>query len=104
MIVRLRVWLLSGSIALALLFGFLGRGTDVEAFDILAGLLWMAAIGLGISLLPFWRRVLPPVPAMPGLFDSVPDQGRWCIACGNSTPKGIQCSICGADDPAASKT
>lgn len=100
---RARVWLLAGAVVLGLALGFLGRGTGVEALDVAAGLAWSVALGLGVSLLPFWKRVLPPVPPMPGLFDRVQEQERWCVHCGSPTRQEGPCQVCRAEGPRVHK-
>lgn len=100
---RSRVWLLLVAVVVGLACGFLGRATDAEAFNVAAGFAWLAALVLGVSLLPFWNRVLPPVPPMPGLFDAVPEGGRWCVHCGSPTQREGPCSVCGAAPPNARK-
>ena len=100
---RARVWLLLGAVVLGLAFGFLGRHAGVDGFNVASGLAWLAALGLGAGLLPFWRRALPPVPPMPGLFDRVGEGQRWCVHCGSPTPREGPCQVCRAEGPHAPK-
>lgn len=63
-------------LALALLFGFLGRATDADALYFFSGLGFLGALGIAISFLPFWARFREHVPAMPGLFPRL-DGWAW---------------------------
>lgn len=65
---RRRGWFAIGTFAGAVLFGFLGRAADSEALYFLSGLLFLTAVGLGVSLLPVWDRWglrLPPMRLFP---------------------------------------
>lgn len=97
---RARAWTLLLAVVLGLALGFLGRGTGVEAFDVLSGLAWLAALAAAVGLLP-WSRVLPPVPPMPGLFDRVHEGQRWCVHCGSPTAREGPCVVCKAAGPPA---
>lgn len=92
-----------GAAGLALALGAVGRAVDAEALDLFSGLFWIAAIVLAISLLPFWRRTLPEVPPMPGLFSPVPEGHRWCTHCGTPAPRGAACGVCGHAKPVRAK-
>lgn len=58
---------LSASLAVAFLFGFLGRSVDSEELYFLAGVAFLVAFGAGIALIP-WVQRLPWPPRMEGLF------------------------------------
>lgn len=92
---RTRAWIAIAAASLGLLLGIIGRSADVEALDLLSGLAWIAAIVLGVSLLPFWKGLLPEVAPMPGLFAHVPEGHRWCNRCGTPAPKRAACRVCG---------
>ncbi len=101
---RTRVWVLLAAVAAGLLFGFLGRGLEQGWAEVVAGFAFLVALLLGLSLLPFWRRVLLPVPPMPGLFDPVGADQRWCVHCGNPAPADARCTVCGQSPPVHSKS
>lgn len=93
---RQRAWL-------AIAFAAVGLGLAVAApqmpgkqgWNVLAGLLLVAAIGLGLSLLAFWRQVFPPLPPMAGLFEAPRASQRWCSRCGRPTARQGPCQSCG---------
>lgn len=66
-----------------------------RGWNVLAGLLLVAAIVLGLSLLPFWRGLMPPLPPMEGLFTVPRGLERWCARCGNPTARRGPCRECG---------
>lgn len=66
-------WIL---VALALLFGFLGRSVDADPLYFLSGLFFLTAMGIFIGFLPVWAGFRDRVPAMPGLFPRV-QAGLW---------------------------
>ena len=66
-----------------------------RGWNVIAGLLLVAAIVLGLSLLPFWRKVMPALPPMEGLFTRPRPSERWCSRCGNPTPRQGACRECG---------
>jgi hypothetical protein len=91
---------------LGILLGLLGRVLPAgDLWDLLGGLALLAAIVLGIGLLPFWARVLPPVQPFPGLFRAPRASERWCAHCGNPTLRKGACRSCGhAPQAPAAKT
>lgn len=92
---RRRLWVLISTLVLAIALGFLGRASGAEAWHVLAGLAWVIALAVAISLLPWWGRVIPPVRPMPGLFAAPEDGERWCSICGTPAPAGAACTVCG---------
>lgn len=57
-----------GAFAGSVFLGFLGRAADSETLYFLSGLLFLTALGLGLSLLPVWDRLglrLPPMRLFP---------------------------------------
>lgn len=88
-------------LALGIGLGLLGRTLPGgEAWDLLGGLALLAAIGLGLSLLPFWGRLLPRLAPFPSLFRTPRATERWCTRCGNPTPAKGACRSCGHAPPA----
>lgn len=93
---RQRAWL-------AIVLAIAGLGLAVAAphmpgsqgWNVLAGLLLVAAIVLGVSLLAVWRRVFPPLPPMEGLFETPRATQRWCTHCGHPTARRGPCQSCG---------
>ena len=94
---RARIYAVVVAIILGLVFGFTGRATDLEVFNTFAGLAWLVAIVLGISLLPFWSKVIPTVEPMQGLFQRPAEGERWCVECGSTTARLAACHVCGAE-------
>ena len=93
---RRRAWAAWALLALGILLGVLGRALPGrEVWDLLGGMALLAAIVLGIGLLPFWGRVLPTLQPFPGLFRPPRDSERWCPRCGNPTPRKGACRVCG---------
>lgn len=93
---RRRAWWAWGLLALGVLLGVLGRSLPGRgAWDLLGGLALLAAIVLGLTLLPFWGRLLPPLQPFPGLFRAPRASERWCGRCGNPTPRKGACRTCG---------
>jgi hypothetical protein len=81
---------------LGVLLGLLGRALPAsDIWNLLGGLALLAAIALGISLLPFWGRVLPTLQPFPGLFRAPRASERWCDRCGSPTPRKGACRTCG---------
>ncbi len=94
---RPRVWVLIVAVVLAIALGFTGRATDVRAFDVIAGLAWIVAIIVAVSLLPFWSRIIPKVEPMPGLFRRPGEGERWCVECGSPAARTAACEVCGGE-------
>lgn len=92
--VRLRSWIAISAAVAGLTLGFIDRAVDAD-LAAWSGILWLAAILLGISLLPFWKRVLPDVPDMPGLFTKPGPGQRWCVHCGTPADGREACGVCG---------
>lgn len=85
-----------GLLALGILLGLLGRVLPAgDVWNLLGGLALLAAIALGVSLLPFWGRVLPMLQPFPGLFRAPRPSERWCAHCGNPTARKGACKTCG---------
>ncbi len=98
--VRRRTWAALAFLAAGVVLALVGRAVEgARALDALAGLLLVAALGLGASLLRFWTRLVPPVPNLRPLFPSVGPQERWCPACGRSAPRTGTCPSCGRPAP-----
>ncbi len=74
----LAAWIL---LALALLFGFLGRGLEADPLYLLSGICFLSAAGIAVSFLPVWSRLRERVPVMPGLFPRLHGR-RWDPATG----------------------
>lgn len=66
-----------------------------RGWNVLAGLLLVAAIVLGLSLLPVWRGLLPPRAPIEDLFTVPRATERWCDRCGHPTPRKGACRTCG---------
>ncbi len=96
---RKRTWVAVMALLLALGLGFTGRALDSTGLDTAAGLLWIVAIVAALLLLPFWNRILPALAPMPGLFDTVGEDQRWCSHCGSPTPQEGPCQVCARDPP-----
>lgn len=67
-------------VALALVLGYIGRA-GADAFYLLSGFCFLAALGIAISFLPFWANLRDRVPKMPGLFPRAA-RGEWDPATG----------------------
>ena len=76
MAVRARLVVLILALPLALALGFTARALDNEPLQAASGVAWVVAVVAAIMLLPWWSRIIPPVPAMPGLFAAVGPQQR----------------------------
>ncbi|MEK6974989.1 MAG: hypothetical protein AABY18_01440 [Candidatus Thermoplasmatota archaeon] len=99
---RRRAWIAWGCLVVGIVFGILGRvlpGTDT--WNLLAGILFLTAIVLGLSLLPVARKVVPGLVDFPDLFDRPRPNERWCASCGHPTGAKGPCRSCGAT-PASS--
>lgn len=92
---RRRIRVLIGAAGTAIIMGFVGRASGAEAWHVLAGLAWVTAVVVAVSLLPWWGRVIPPVEPMPGLFPRPGDGERWCSTCGRPAPDAVPCPVCG---------
>lgn len=79
----------------AIFFGLVGSASGLAAFDTVSGFAWITALVAGVVALPFWHRILPDVPAMPGLFRRPAPGQRWCVGCGSPAAKGKACKVCG---------
>ena len=78
-------------------FGILGRVlAGADTWNLLAGILFLAAIVLGVSLLPIARQLLPGLVDFPDLFDRPRPNERWCASCGHPTGSAGPCRVCGA--------
>ncbi len=95
----MRLWFALGAFALGLVAGSLGRSLDLPGLDLTAGVLFILAILFAILALPWWRQWLPPLEPMPGLFQRVPNGGRWCTRCGTPAPAKGACGVCGHAKP-----
>ena len=92
---RRRAWLAWLVLAAGLGVGVAGAHLPGKAaWDLLSGLLVLAAAALGVSLLP-WGRWFPAVQPMPGLFARPSPRERWCTQCGSVTSRGGPCRRCG---------
>lgn len=92
---RRRAWIAIGLVGLGFLLGAAGRETEVAFFSTLGGFSFVVAIGLFVSLLPFWVRLRDKVPPMPGLFPVLRASERWCTRCGSPTGEAGPCRVCG---------
>ena len=93
---RRRAWAAWGALALGIVLGLLGRALPgASAWNLLAGIALLAAILLGLSLLPVWARLLPDLPPYPDLFAQPSARQRWCATCGHPTARAGPCSTCG---------
>lgn len=93
---RRRAWAAWALLALGILLGLLGRiAPGGDAWNLLGGLALLAAVALGVSLLPAWGRVRPALQPFPGLFQAPRPHERWCAACGRPTPAKGACRTCG---------
>lgn len=100
--VRRRAWWAWGALALTVLFGIMGRAVPpADAWNLLAGVFLLAAVGLGVSLLPFWPRLAPGLVDFPDLFDRPNAHERWCVVCGHVAGARAACSTCGSLPPQA---
>ena len=89
----LAAWVLAG---LGLVLAVAGRSLPAErVWGSIAGLFLLAAIVLGLSLLPFWKGLVAPVQPLPDLFQKPTGSERWCSRCGNPTPRKGPCRVCG---------
>jgi len=93
--VRAPLVVLIVALPFALALGFTARALDNEPLQAASGVVWVVAVVAAIMLLPWWNRIIPPVPAMPGLFARVGPQQRWCTRCGTPAPKQAACPVCG---------
>jgi len=93
--VRRRAVVAWALLALAVALGAVRTLTKASALDLPAGLCLLVAAGLGISLLPVWRRVLPSLAPLPGLFQAPRASERWCGRCGHPTARRGPCRTCG---------
>jgi hypothetical protein len=95
--VRRRAWIAWGCLALGIVFGILGRVLPgADTWNLLAGILFLAAIVLGLSLLRLAQRVMPALVDFPDLFDRPRLNERWCATCGHPTGAKGPCRTCGA--------
>lgn len=94
--VRRRAWVALACLGLGILFGLLGRvAPGAATWNLLAGLLVLAALALGLTLLGLGRRLLPGLAPMPDLFERPRPNERWCLACGHPTGANGPCRACG---------
>lgn len=94
---RRRAWVAWTCLAAGIALGVLGRVLPgASTWNLLAGLAFLAAIALGLSLLPVARRVLPGLADFPDLFDRPNSRERWCATCGHPTLRNGPCATCGA--------
>lgn len=101
--VQRRSWVALGLAIVALGLGFVDRAVDADLAS-WTGILWLAALILFVAGLSFWRRILPDVPAMPGLFQPLGPGQRWCARCGTPAEGRDPCGVCGhAPKPPRSK-
>lgn len=93
---RRRAWVAWACLALGIAFGILGRvAPGRDTWNLFAGLLFLTAVGLGVTLLPIARRLVPGLADMPDLFDRPRPSERWCANCGHPTGKKGPCRTCG---------
>src|SRR6185436_16139897 len=93
---RRRAWVAWGLLALGLALGLAGQVLPGgSTWDLFSGLFVAVAIGLAVSLLPFWRRWLAPLVPMPDLFQAPRPTERWCARCGHPTARRGPCRTCG---------
>jgi hypothetical protein len=94
--VRKRAWLAWGVLTLGLAFGVAGTGLPGgRAWNLLAGICLLVALGLALTLLPWWARWRPTVKPLPGLFAAPRPSERWCSHCGARTARKGACKLCG---------
>jgi hypothetical protein len=94
--VRRRAWIAWGALAIGIAFGILGRVLPgADTWNLLAGIAFLVAIVLGLSLLRLGRHVLPGLVDFPDLFDRPRPNERWCANCGHPTGSKGPCRHCG---------
>ena len=93
-----------GCLAAGIAFGILGRVLPgASTWNLLAGIGFLAAIVLGLSLLRLASRLMPSLTPFPDLFDAPNGRERWCATCGHPTPSAGPCTTCGATPPSRAK-
>ena len=96
MLVRRRAWIAWGCLVVGIGLGILGRVLfGADTWNLLAGILFLAAIVLGLSLLRLAQRILPALVDFPDLFDRPRPNERWCASCGHPTGSSGPCRVCG---------
>lgn len=102
---RRRAWIAWGCLAVGIAFGILGRVLPGgQTWNLLAGIAFLTAIVLGLTLLPIGRHIVPGLEDIPDLFDRPRPNERWCATCGHPTGAKGPCRHCGATPPTPSKT
>jgi hypothetical protein len=85
-----------GVLALGLGLGAAARSLPAErAWNLLAGLCLIAALVVGLTLLPWWTDRRAALAPLPYLFKAPRPSERWCTRCGSATPKKGPCRLCG---------
>jgi hypothetical protein len=85
-----------GLLAVGLGLGAAGKDLPgTRAWNLVAGLCLVAAIVVGVTLLPGWARWRPTVTPLRGLFAAPRQSERWCARCGTATPRKKPCKLCG---------
>lgn len=92
--VRGRSWVALALAVAALSLGFVDRAVDADLAS-WTGILWLVALALALSGLSFWKRLVPDVEPMPGLFQPVGAGERWCSRCGTPATGREPCGVCG---------
>lgn len=93
---RRRAWIAWGALASGIALGILGRVLPgARTWNLLAGIAFLLAIVLGLSLLPLARRLMPSLVDFPDLFDRPRPNERWCTTCGHPTAARGPCRTCG---------
>lgn len=94
---RRRALIAWACLVLGIGFGILGRVLPgADTWNLLAGILFLAAIVLGLSLLRLAQRIMPAMVDFPDLFDRPLPNERWCASCGHPTGAAGACRLCGA--------
>ncbi len=65
------------SLTVAIIASIVGRQTGIVAFDFIAGVGFLTAIFLGLSMLPFWDRVGLRLPRIGPLFQRPGPGEKW---------------------------
>ena len=94
---RRRAWIAWACLLVGIVFGILGRVlAGADTWNLLAGLFFLAAIVLGVSLLSLGKRILPGLRDFPDLFDRPRPGERWCASCGHPAGAQTACKLCGS--------
>lgn len=94
---RRRAWVAWGCLVGGIGLGILGRVLPgASTWNLLAGLAFLVAIILGLSVLGLAKRLMPSLTDIPDLFDRPRPNERWCATCGHPTGARGPCRTCGA--------